>query len=213
MKIERISKTQVKFLITAQDLQEKDVTLSEILTQSTTPAREFFREIMNQAISGFDIDIDIETCSIIMEAMPLSEDSIMIIVSKAKNNHDFNETASLIPESLTIRKFKQDDDIKIISKPQEDNENTFFVYAFESLDKVSEVAHRINDFKGDSILYKMGNKYYLVLENLGLVNDDLEVVLSEYGEKYTSSMISKYFLEEHGEVIIKRLALVILTSI
>lgn len=213
MKIERISKTQVKFLITDIDLKEKNINLSEILTQSTPQARDFFRDIMKQAISEFDIDIDIETCSIIIEAMPISEDSIMIIVSKARDNNDFNEIINLVPASLTTRKFKQDDELKLITSSQNQDDETFFVYQFNDFETVCEVSLRIQNFKGNSILYKLDDKYYLVLESSLTIDDDLEIVLSEYGQKFVSNSISKYFLEEHGEAIIKQYAITILTSI
>lgn len=215
MKIERISETQVKFLITAQDLKEKDVTLSEILTQSTAQSREFFRDILKEAVSGFGVDIDIENCPIIMEAMPISDESIIIIVSKARDSHDFNEQDSLIPKSLTQRKFKLDDEIKIIEQKDNyvDKETVFYVYSFENFEQVSNATLRIKHFEGDSILYKMGSDYFLALEKTDICDEKLEIILSEYGQKYNSSVISKYFLEEHGEVLIKQKAVEILTSI
>ena len=33
--------------------------------------------------------------------------------------------------------------------------------------------------------------------------DSLDLIFSEYGDKHTSNVISKYFLAEHGEIIIK----------
>ena len=43
--------------------------------------------------------------------------------------------------------------------------------------------------------------------------NDLESIISEYGEKHISNIISKYYLDEYAEVIIKNNALSILSTL
>ena len=110
MKIEKISETQIKFLLTNEDLKERKIKVSE-LAQGSEKAQAFFRDIMTEAM--LDCGFDASDTPLMIEAMPIAVDSVMIIVSKVGEDNDIDKKVSLVPQSLDKRKFKQQG-IKII---------------------------------------------------------------------------------------------------
>lgn len=213
MKIEKISDTQIKFLLTNEDLKEREIKLSE-LAQGSEKAQAFFRDIMTEAM--LDCGFDAGNTPLMIEARPVSMDSVIIIVSKVLQDEGTDKKVSLIPKSLQERKFKQDDikEIKDItninsnSDTEEIDEENIYLYSFKDFDDIISLSKRINDiYKGSSVLYKFNDKYYLVLQKSISFADEIEYIISEYGEKNKSNSISKYYLLEHGEIIIKEKAL------
>ena len=79
MKIEKISDTQVKFILTQDDLTDKNIKLED-LAVSNDKTKELFQDILSKALDecGFDID----DAPLMVEALPVALDSIMIIVTK-----------------------------------------------------------------------------------------------------------------------------------
>ena len=74
-----------------------------------------------------------------------------------------------------------------------------------------------SSFNGFSQLYKYQQRYFLLLQNDTsddvITNDKIDLILSEYGEKHLSTVLSKYHLIEHAELIMKNPALKTLNSI
>lgn len=208
MKIEKISDTQIKFLLTNEDLKEREIKLSE-LAQGSEKAQAFFRDIMTEAM--LDCGFDAGNTPLMIEARPVSMDSVIIIVSKVLQDDNMDKKVSLVPKSLQERKFKQEDikeNINIELDSEEIDEENIYLYSFKEFDDIINLSKRIiNIYKGSSILYKFYDKYYLVLQKSISLANEIEYIISEYGEKNKSNSISKYYLLEHAEVIIKEKAL------
>lgn len=210
MKIEKISENQIKFLLTNQDLKEREIKISE-LAQGSEKAQIFFRDIMTEAM--IDCGFDISDAPIMIEAMSIAMDSVMIIVSKV--TQDIDKVISLSPKSLDERKFKQQS-IKIVEDIVEDDdlEGSIYIYSFKNIDDIISLSKRLCDiFKGKNILYKFEDRYFLSIENKISSEEDLDSILSEYGQKHISTVISNYYLSEHGDIIIKNNAISILANI
>ena len=79
MKIEKISDTQVKFILSEEDLAGKDIKLED-LAVSNDKTKELFQDILSKALDecGFAVD----DAPLMVEALPVAIDSIMIIVTK-----------------------------------------------------------------------------------------------------------------------------------
>ena len=214
MKIEKISDNQIKVFLNQADLKERNIKLTE-LAYGSEKTQAFFREMMEQAIEvcGFEI----EDTPLMIEAAPASADGIVIIVSKVSDESKVDNKFSLMPPSKEERKFnrcglKTDGifDVNDYSNKKyfNDNDEKIIIYAFDTIDDISMVAHKINNaYSGTNSLYRYNEKYFLILQNDNkednIETDLLELILSEYGSKYVSNVISKYFLAEHGEVILK----------
>ena len=97
------------------------------------------------------------------------------------------------------------------SSASKNAESGMFLYSFENLGSVEAVAKRLDGcFVGDSSLYKYESLYFLYLEDTGdhagydraIARSFIPALLAEYGNKHAVSVISKYYLQEHGSTII-----------
>lgn len=215
MKIERISDTQIKFYLTKEDLEARNLKITE-LAMGSEKAQLLFRDIMEQAMVEYGFEVS--SGALMVEAVPASNDSIMIIVSKVNDDDQTNRNFTLIPESRDKRRFKKsalplDNDIK-----ENKDDDRLTVFSFVNLDDVTSAAVRLNKkYTGTNMLYKFEDMYYLVAQNDSdndnILIDEMDSILSEYGQKHISNLISKYYLFEHGEVIIKNNAVNVLASL
>ena len=211
MKIEKINDNQIKFLLTNEDLQEREIKLSE-LAQGSEKAQAFFRDIMTEAM--LDCGFDATNTPLMIEAMPVTMDTVMIIVSKVTKDVDIDKTLSLTPKSLEDRKYNIGD-IKIFKEEKESyasEEKDIYIYSFKTLEDIISLANRL-EYNASNMIYKYQDRYFLTLEKQDSFNTNIENVISEYGQKHISNIISKCYLDEHGEIIIKNDALKILSSI
>ena len=210
MKIEKISENQVKFTLSKADLVDRNIKLDELST-SSEKTQELFRDIMEQAFE--ECDFDVQDVPVMVEAVPAAVDGIMIIVTKLSEDEIQENKANLISQNKEARRYKR----KSLDMMDDINEDSgeITIYSFDDIDSIIEVSKRINsDFYGTSAVYKEKGRYYLVLQYDETVcektNEEFEVVLSEYGRKHFSSLLSKYYLVEHGEVILQNHAVGIL---
>ncbi len=214
MKVEKISDTQIKFTLTAKDLVERDISISD-LTYESEKTRLLFKEIIDEAKAACNFKA--ENTPLMIEAMPV-EDGIMIIISKVKNKDNIKTGRNLQPVSLTEEKYNLEDFISVREKANSgDGESRIFLFSFDDMDAAANGAKRISHiYSGESALYRYKNEYFLILE-CGLTEEEelnyAETVMCEYGIKRNASAVSHAYLAEHGEVIIKQNAVNILSSV
>ena len=79
MKIERISDSQIRCTLSNFDLSERNLNLSE-LAYGTEKARRLFREMVQKAYD--EVGFDAEDIPLMVEAIPLSNESIMLVITK-----------------------------------------------------------------------------------------------------------------------------------
>lgn len=210
MKIEKISDTQVKFLLTSKDLMERGINKNDFNIGSDK-IKNLIREITEQAAitCGFEPNEQGAT-PIMIEAVPYENDGILIIVSKVTNNFNLNEKFSGIPETIGERHFIESD-IKENPTVANLNSNNISIYSFNKLDDVEYACQILkNYYCGSSSLYKYSDRYYLILtnDNITMPNiEDFDTIISEFGQKHISNLMSMGFLNEHGEIIINDNAL------
>lgn len=87
MKLERISDNQIRCTLNRTDLMDREIKISE-LAYGTDKAKELFRDMMIQASDelGFEAD-DIP---LIIEAIPLSGDCIVLIITKVEDPEELD---------------------------------------------------------------------------------------------------------------------------
>lgn len=92
MKIEKINENQIKCTLNKDDLTEHQLKLSE-LAYGTEKANALLREMMDLAET--ELDFHAKDLPLMIEAIPMSNDSITLIVTKVKDpdtwNHSFAE--------------------------------------------------------------------------------------------------------------------------
>ncbi len=204
MKIEKISDKQIKIFLNQSDLEERDIKLSEF-AYGTEKAQILFRDMMEKASEecGFYVD----TNKFIIEAIPSSLDSIILIITKVSENEDILDRLGIYKNMSSTNKTDSITSTVI--------DEDVCVYSFKSLDIISEVAKRLVPiYESRSSLFKYKNTYYLVMNTC---DEDkatyINSILSEYGNKQNTSDLAEYFLLEHGETIIKANALPILSNL
>lgn len=79
MKIEKINDHQIRCTLTSEDLASRNIKLSE-LAYGSEKARSLFRDMMQQA--AMDFGFEAEDIPIMVEAVPLSSEKIVLIITK-----------------------------------------------------------------------------------------------------------------------------------
>lgn len=213
MKIERINDKQIRCTLTTADLISRQLKLSE-LAYGTDKAKSLFREMMEQAHD--EVGFEAEDIPLMIEAIPLSSDSIVLIITKVDDPEELDSKLSKL--SPGISGDDTADDVPSIYEKLDGADpsapmNLVRIYSFQNLEGVIRAAHMLHLlYTGPNSLYKEPdtNDYFLVLTR----NDSDAAsfckvcnMLSEYGVQNLSSGATLAFLEEHCECIISTYAI------
>ncbi len=87
MKIERLNDNQIRCTLTREDLAERQIRISE-LAYGSQKAKDLFRDMMQQAFQDFGFEV--ENTPLMIEAIPLSADSIVFIVTKVDDPEELD---------------------------------------------------------------------------------------------------------------------------
>lgn len=214
MKIEKISDTQIKVTLNHSDLIDRDLKLSE-LAYGSQKAQALFKDMMARANEEFGFETD--NVPLMIEAVPLSTDSIMIVVTKVEDPSQIEQKLETIGERPTHRTFKEPEedrltDLALMGKDISEVQATpidkeiDLTYLFNDFDQVCMAAHRVQPmFAGDNSLYKYNESYFLVLgknRKADSVIEGIVGVLDEFGSRCPSSDLNEVFLKEHGKLMI-----------
>jgi adapter protein MecA 1/2 len=209
VKIEKINDSQIKIILNQADLKHRDIKISE-LAYGSKKAQELFRDMMEKAFEEYGFDAD--NVPLMIEAVPLSVDSIMIIVTKVENPDEIDKKLSAFRPKSNARTFKKKSSVE----EEQMEPCSITIYSFNKLDDVIDVSIRLYPlYCGVNSLYKdiENKKYFLVLHKNYFYNanpNQVESILSEYGNKHVSSPLSEGFLAEHGELMIQDKAIEVL---
>lgn len=203
MKIEKINENQIKFILSKADLSAREINLDE-LSSPSAKTQDLFRDIMEQALEEYDFIAD--DAPLMVEAVPVAMDGIMIIVTKLSDGESPENKMTLITQSKDARRFKR----KPIFNPDTSKKEGSFlcIYSFSCLDDIIALSHRIAHLQfGRNALYKYEGRYFLILQGGVYGNtsslESLDMILAEYGRKHIATLLSKYFILEHGEPILE----------
>lgn len=87
MKIERINENQIRCTLTSFDLSMRNLNLSE-LAYGSEKARSLFREMIKKAEA--EVGFEAEDIPLMVEAIPLSAESIMLIITKIEDPEELD---------------------------------------------------------------------------------------------------------------------------
>ena len=110
MRIERINENSIRCTLTSFDLSVRNLNLRE-LAYGTDKAKKLFDEMMKKASA--EVGFDAENTPIMIEAIPLSGDSIQLVITKVEDPEELDTRFSKFshaalrksPMSDLIRKF------------------------------------------------------------------------------------------------------------
>lgn len=114
MKIEKINENQIRCTLTREDLASRHIKLSE-LAYGTEKARRLFREMMEQA--SYEFGFEAEDIPLMIEAIPLSTDSILLIVTKVEYPEELDTRFSRFSEDTDVSDMEEFEDILEPSSP------------------------------------------------------------------------------------------------
>lgn len=228
MKIEKLNENQIRCTLTHADLAARHLKLSE-LAYGTEKAKSLFRDMMQQA--SFDFGFEADDIPLMIEAIPASSDSIVLIITKVEDPEEldtrfskftpFGEAES-IHESPFSKLEGAEDFLNLLNKVKEaagagtkavEEKKTPEVipaklFSFEDIDRVIQAARLISPmYNGRNTLYHdTANEFYiLALTQSEHTNNEFNKVcnmLSEYGTMEKVSGSVLAFLEEHCNTII-----------
>ena len=236
MKIERINENQIRCTLSSFDLSSRDLNIRE-LAYGSEKARNLFREMVQKASS--EVGFEAEDIPLMVEAIPLSNESIMLVITKIEDPEELDtrfskfspytlEGADELLKLFSGFKIPEGDEEASLENQTEADDDGYEesaqktasrVFLFTSLDQVSEAARACDGlYDGINTLYKRPetSQYYLVIRSDG---SDLRSfsrvcnILSEYGTKTRSEYASEAFYAEHYEIITRDRALQVLKNI
>jgi len=188
-----------------QDLEDRDIKITE-LSYASDKTQQLFREIM-QLVQD-EQEFTEENTPLMFEAMRMGIDSLVVVVTKISGGLMEEKKLNLIPQARTATRFKREG---LIEKSPNEDENSYSLFSFVDIDILAAAANRLcAHFEGPSQVYKMDERYFLMLQNETedyLTTGELEAVLYEFGQKHVSNAISHQYLVERGEAIIKENAI------
>lgn len=203
MRIEKISDTQVKFILSKSDLEERNIKMSE-LAYGSEKTHRLFQEMMRQA--HVECNFESDNTPLMVEAMPVGKSHVVIVVTKISDAMTEEKPLNLLPATHGSGMFKTHG----LQEPAADtpqHEDSLAIFSFIQMDDAVFAAKRLQDyFMGQSRLYKCDGRYFMVIqEDVGAAYAlyEAETVLHEYGEKHVSTKLSENYLAEHGEVMIE----------
>jgi adapter protein MecA 1/2 len=220
MRIEKINNNQIKCVLDKEELLSRHINVSE-LAYGSDKAQELFKDMMQKA--SYEFGFESGAAPLMIEAVPLSSEGIMLIITKVDNPDELDEKYNglSIPSAKTFKKKEEEithdshlDEVLSedhIEEPVVDEEriSAFFVYGFNGIDDISHAVKTIHDYPfNKSRVYKTdsSNKYLLSIEAEAIVKADCKVVrglLSEYGEAVHCRKNKLNYFDEHYEVVVK----------
>ena len=193
MKLERVGDNQIRCTLTRDDLQSRQLKLSE-LAYGSEKAKSLFRDMMQKA--SYELGFNAENTPLMIEAVPVSADSIILIITKVEDpeeldtrfanfapsvhDSDSSDSVDSLIQSITneagnvldlFKRFKQNQS----EKEEEaapvssftDGDQSFELtaaYSFGTLDEVTKVSKLLDKFyTGQSSLYRNENDGSLIL--------------------------------------------------
>ena len=112
MRIEKVSDNQIKCTLTREDLETRHIKLSE-LAYGTDKAKLLFRDMMQQAFSEFGFEA--EDIPLMIEAIPVSRDSVVLLVTKVEDPEELDTRFSKFTPSPEDTEDLSDTDDEIYS--------------------------------------------------------------------------------------------------
>lgn len=194
MKIERINDNQIRCTLTSFDLSVRNLNLGE-LAYGSEKARGLFREMIQKASN--EVGFEAEDIPLMVEAIPLSNESIMLVITKIEDPEELdtrfskfspstevpadflsNLASELLEGSDGLSKLLGDHLSSLLSdntlagdgSESQSDSPSLRIYSFDSLDMVSEASRAVKTlFNGVNTLYKKPDtsQYFLVIKDDG----------------------------------------------
>ncbi|NLG04619.1 MAG: adaptor protein MecA [Clostridia bacterium] len=141
MKIEKVNDHQIRCTLTKSDLADRELKISE-LAYGTDKAKNLFRDMMQQA--AFEFGFEAEDIPLMIEAIPLSADCIVLIITKVEDPEELDTRFSKFAPSV-----HEDDVDDMMQTLNEDAENVLDLFKRMSQDKSAPDTEATEDLQSE----------------------------------------------------------------
>lgn len=207
MKIEKLNDNQIRCTLTRADLAKRQLQLSE-LAYGTEKAKSLFHDMMQQA--AFEFGFEADDIPLMIEAIPASADSIVLIITKVEDPDELDTRFSKFAPSpggdwdtrkeAALEKLEGAEELldligkvkeSISAPPKEEKEEAsqkkaaLRLFSFATMDSVIYAAHLLsNMYFGSNTLYKDqgANLYILALTQSEHTTNDFNRICNMLSE-------------------------------
>ena len=215
MKIERLNENQIRCTLSRSDLTSRELELTE-LAYGTEKARALFHEMMEQA--SLEFGFEAKDTPLVVEAIPLSGESLMLIITKVDNPEEMDPRFAKFAPSLEVSEEEPALPIPPVTleeATEADAESPHLsrMFLFPNLDSVSAAAVILSDmYSGINTLYKLPDHsgYCLCVTKSGHSPAEFNRVcniLSEYSNRMPAGQAISAYAAEHYEIVVSDKAL------
>ena len=218
MKIERINEDQVRCTLTHEDLELRNVKISD-LAYGTDDTRALFRDMMEEAERTFGFNQ--AGVPLFVEAVP-GADGLVLTITKVDNPEELDArfskfTPRVNTAGVLAGLLHRTPTLTQVNDVSDQNRSSRF-FLFDSLEDVSEAARALDGtYYGKNTLYKLPDHrgFCLHIEPSWHDTDEYNRVcniLSEYGTSDTFTYATRDFIDEPYEVLVPDKALTVLAK-
>lgn len=237
MKLEKINENQIRCTLTRQDLEERNIRLSE-LAYGSAKTRELFAEMMTEASRKLGFTVEDEP--LMIEAVPMNAERIVLIITKVENPDELDTRFSNFTQGAggSCPHMQQAQNTSPVSardildifeglmkdgksdqKPAVTVQDASQLYYFPDLETIRRAARTVSGFyHGENTLYKdeeTGAYALLIRKGAHTPADYNKVcnILTEYGRQETCTPAIEAAMAEHKKRLIDKNALQTLSEL
>lgn len=211
MKYKKINDATVQCIVSADDMSEYGLTLSDIFERNER-GEEFLRDIIERAHE--EVGYQINNGNIAMQITPLKDNGLVVTFTD-EGPAAFKEMLQNLKEvlqefSAELAGQEERERSRVAAQKAGEYDENRRMFVFASLHETMQYAATIpNTYSVKSHLYKEGGDYYLVLEKNRLsykAFNRISAQAVEFGNLIAVSEERMQYLEEHGECLIRNRA-------
>lgn len=190
MKIEKLNENQIRCTLNKSDLASRHLKINE-LAYGSDKAKELFRDMMQQA--SFELGFEAEDTPLMIEAIPISAECIVLIVTKVDNPEELDTRFSRFSPSDS-----DDDDSFDFDDIETIDSNNYSSYSLpkanEELDESAATEEENNSIPEDDLMNILDRvKEYFNKESTGKKIDKAEPPADKPAPEETVSHITRVF--------------------
>lgn len=190
MKIEKLNENQIRCTLNKSDLASRHLKINE-LAYGSDKAKELFRDMMQQA--SFELGFEAEDTPLMIEAIPISAECIVLIVTKVDNPEELDTRFSRFSPSDS-----DDDDSFDFDDIETIDSNNYSSYSLpkanEELDESAATEEENNSIPEDDLMNILDRvKEYFNKESTGKKIDKAEPPADNPAPEETVSHITRVF--------------------
>lgn len=136
MRIERINDNQIRCTLSKHDLSERQLKISE-LAYGSDKAKELFRDMMEQASIDFGFDAD--DIPLMIEAIPTSKESIILVITKVEDPEELEEKFSKFGNFANKYDDFDEDEDDFFDEGEEDTQSDFENDLINCFDQLNDI--------------------------------------------------------------------------